>query len=158
MFVFGILEDAVGGGPLYPAWWQGIGLLVILAGTAAALSLTGISFNLGERHYRRRQGPGTFVKTIHGKFDELDALVLIAEPNSRMLAGGVTYHLVLHWKGQTQPIMVLQSDSRQLPPGQPLNIGAQQLLGQGLRYAQALGIPFFDNSHFASKCPVPIWK
>ena len=151
-------EDAVGGGPLYPAWWQGIGLLVILAGTAAALSLTGISFNLGERHYRRRQGPGTFVKTIHGKFDELDALVLIAEPNSRMLAGGVTYHLVLHWKGQTQPIMVLQSDSRQLPPGQPLNIGAQQLLGQGLRYAQALGIPFFDNSHFASKCPVPIWK
>ena len=158
MVVFGFIEAAVGDGPLYPAWWQFTGLAVALAGVAALFSIAGISFNLGERHYSRRQGPGMFVSLRRGQVSELDAIVLIAEPNSRMMPNGVTYHLVLHWKGQTQPIMVLQSDSRMLPPGQPLQLGAQQLLAQGLRYAQAIGIPFFDNSHFASKCPVPIWK
>ena len=85
-------------------------------------------------------------------------MVLIAEPNSRLMNGGVTYHLVLHWKGQSQPLMVVQQDTRVLVPGQPLNIAAQQLLAEGLRFSQAIGIPFFDNSHFASKCPVPIWR
>ena len=158
MFLFGVIEAAVGDGPLYPAWWQGTGICVFLAGVLAAFSLTNISFNLGERHYKRRQGPGTFVSTRLGSFAELDAIVLIAEINPKIGPGGVTYHLVLHWKGQSQPIMVLQSDTRVLPAGQPLNIGAQHLLAQGLKYAQAIGIPFFDNSHFASPCPIPIWK
>ena len=158
MVLFGFLTAAVGGGPLYPGWWVGTGTCVVLAGLLAAFSLTSIAFNLGERHYRRRQGPGTFVKTRLGSFKELDAIVLISEINPKIGTGGVTYHLVLHWKGQAQPIMVLQSDTRVLPPGQPLNIGAQHLLAQGLKYAQAIGIPFFDNSHFASPCPVPIWK
>jgi hypothetical protein len=158
MVLYGFLEDAIGGGPLWPEWWKGIGILVIAAGIAAACSLTSITFILGERQYRRRQGPGLFESTKRGSTAELDAIVLITEPNSRLLPNGITYHLVLHWKGQAQPIMVLQSDSRMHVPGQPLNIGAQQLLQQGLRYSQALGIPFFDNSHFASKCPVPIWK
>lgn len=85
-------------------------------------------------------------------------MVLIAEPNSKILTGGVTYHLVLHWKGEAQPIMVLQQDTRMLPPGQPLNVASQLLLQAGLKYAQAIGIPFYDNSHFASKCPIPIWR
>ncbi len=158
MVALSAIEVAVGGGPLYPEWWFFTGVAVVLAGVAAAFSLASITFTLGERHYRRRQGPGMFVNTRTGSTSELDALVLIAEPNSRMMSNGVTYHLVLHWKGMSQPIMVLQSDSRMLPPGQPLNLGAQQLLQLGVRYAQAIGIPFFDNSHFASKCPVPIWK
>ena len=158
MVLFGFLEAAVGDGPLFPAWWEWTGAFVFFAGVLALFSLASITFNLGERHYKRRQGPGTFVSTTLGSVADLDAIVLIAELNPRIGAGGVTYHLVLHWKAQSQPIMVLQSDTRVLPSGQPLNIGAQQLLSQGLKYAQAIGIPFFDNSHFASPCPVPIWK
>lgn len=141
-----------------PQWWIIIGAMVLLAGIAAAFSLASISFDLQERHYRRRQGPGLFNTLRVGSTNELDALVLISEPNSRIPGGGVTYHLVLHWKGESQPIMVLQQDTRMLPPGQPLNIGAHQLLSAGLRYAQAIGIPFFDNSHIAARCPVPIWR
>jgi hypothetical protein len=140
-----------------PPWWCFFGLLVLLAGVAAAFSLVSISFDLGERFYRRRQGPGLFSNLRVGSVNELDALVLVSEPNPSYLAGGVTYHLVLHWKGEAQPIMVVQQDTRMLPPGQPLNIGAHQLLTEGLKYAQAIGIPFFDNSHLAAKCPVPIW-
>ena len=89
--------------------------------------------------------------------NELDAVVLISEPNSRMLNGGVTYHLVLHWRGATQPPMVLQQDTRVLPSGQPLNLAASQILQLGLAYAHALGLKFFDNSHFASPCPVSVF-
>lgn len=159
MILFGFFQQATGfDGPFTSEWWIVTGIAVFLAGVAAAFSLPSIAFDLGERHYKRRQGPGMFQTLRHGSVNELDAIVLIAEPNSRYLAGGVTYHLVLHWKGEAQPIMVLQQDTRLLVPGQPLNLGAQQLLTVGLRYAQAIGIQFFDNSHFASKCPVPIWR
>ena len=159
MVLFGFLFELTGfDGPLWPAWWIWIGLLVALAGIAAAFSLVSISFDIHEKRYRRRHGPGLFSNLRLGSTQELDALVLIAEPNSRLTTGGVTYHLVLHWKGEVQPIMVLQQDTRVLVPRQPLNIAAQQLLTQGLKYAKALNIPFYDNSHFASKCPVPIWK
>lgn len=156
--LFGLSTPALGvEAPFYPAWWVGTGVLVALAATAASFSLASISFDLKERHYRRRQGPGLFPKLTTGSISSLDALVLISEPRPQVIAGGVTYHLVLHWKSQAEPPMVLQQDTRSIPPGQPLNMGAQQLLQLGLRYAQSIGIPFFDNSHFASKCPVPIW-
>jgi len=165
MIAFGFLTPIIGvDGPFYPGWWVGIGILVVLAGVIASFSLTSISFDLKERFYKRRQGPGLFPKQTVGPVSNLDAIVLISEPNSRLLAGGISYHLVLHWKvrpevggGPYEPIMVLQTDTRQIVPGQPLNIGAQQLLQAGVRYSQATGIPFFDNSHFASKCPVPVW-
>lgn len=159
MVLFGLLMAVSGiDGPQDPGWWMVFGTAFALAGVAATFSLTSISFDLHERHYRRRQGPGMFNKLVVGSVNELDALVLIAEPNSRILTGGVTYHLVLHWKGEAQPIMVLQQDTRMLPPGQPLNVASQLLLQAGLKYAQAIGIPFYDNSHFASKCPIPIWR
>jgi hypothetical protein len=165
MMAFGVLTPAMNvEGPVYPAWWVGIGLLVVLAGIAAAFSLTSITFDLRERIYKRRQGPGLFPRQTVGPIANLDAIVLISEPNSRLMAGGVSYHLVLHWKarpevggGPLEPFMVLQTDTRQIVSGQPLNIGAQQLLQAGVRYAQATGIPFYDNSQFAAKCPVPIW-
>lgn len=159
MVLYGFAVDAFGiEAPFYPVWWMGIGALVAVAGVLATLSLTSITFDLQERYYRRRQGPGLIKGLRTGSIAELDALVAIAEPNSRLLAGGVTYHLVLHWKGQAQPIMVLQQDTRMLVPGQPLNVAAQQLLSVGANYAKALGLPFYDNTHFASKCPVSIWK
>jgi hypothetical protein len=159
MILFGVIEAATGvDGPQFPGWWIVTGAAVGLAGIAAAFALTSISFDLGERHYKRRQGPEMFTRTRVGSVNELDAIVLISEPNPTIMAGGVTYHLVLHWKGESQPIMVLQQDTRILPPGQPLSVGAQPLLNAGLKYAQAIGIPFYDNSHFASKCPIPVFR
>jgi hypothetical protein len=142
----------------YPQWWLLVGTLTTAAGVLAALSLQSISFDLQERHYRRRQGPGMFPKGTYGSLNDLDAVVLIAEPNSRLTANGVTYHLVLHWKNQKEPLMVLQQDTRQVRNGQPLNYAAAQLLQAGMAYARALGVPFYDNSHFPSKCPVTIWQ
>lgn len=142
----------------YPEWWVFIGALVALAGGLAALSLQSITFDLRERYYRRRQGPGMFPRGTSGPLKDLDALVLISEPNSRLMAGGVTYHLVLHWKGQKEPPMVVQQDTRQMMAGQPLEFGAAQLRQAGIAYARALGVPFYDNAHFPSKCPVPVWS
>lgn len=156
--IYGAFGPVLGLESAMPGWWLMVGVLVALAGVLAALSLQSIVFDLRDGMYRRRQGPGVLPTTTFGKITELDALVLIAEPNSRMINGGVTYHLVLHWKGQRQPPMVVQQDTRAIPMGQPLNLGAQALLHQGMRYAQALGLPFYDNSHFASPCPVPIWR
>lgn len=78
---------------------------------------------------------------------------MIAEPNARMVANGVTYHLVLHWKGGKESPMVVQADTRSLPTGQPLNVWAQPLRDRGVKYAQALRVPFYDNAHFASANP-----
>jgi hypothetical protein len=143
---------------LWPQWWIGIGFLVLAAAALATLSLPSITFDLREKVYTRRQGPGTFQRVTRGPTSNLDAIVAVAEPNSRMRAGAVTYHLVLHWKGEAEPLMVLQQDTRQLVNGQPLNIAAAQILQRGERYARALGVRYFDNTHFASKCPVPIWR
>jgi hypothetical protein len=122
----------------------------------AALSLQSVAFDLRERQYRRRQGPGATLRGTKGTFDRLDAVVLIAEPEP--VLGGVTYHLVLHWKALSEPSMVLQSDTRAVPSGAPLNHGAAALRDVGMRYARALGLPFYDNAHFPSGNPNPILR
>lgn len=146
---FGITEPPVG-----TFWWACTSLAVCLAGVFAAYSLVMIRFDAKSGLYRRREGGGAFGTTTAGALSDLDALVLIAEPNSRMVNGGVTYHLVLHWKGAKEPPMVVQQDTRALPPGQPLNTWAQPLRERGVKYAQTLKVPFYDNAHFASPCPV----
>ena len=143
---------------VYPAWWMMIGTLLLGAGTLAAFSLHSVVFNVKERQYRRRQGPGMFPKLSTGTFDQLDAVVLIAEPNASLVLNGVTYHLVLHWKGNAEPSMLLQSDTRSLGTGQPLNAAAYNIQQVGIKYAAALGVPFYDNAHFAGKNPVPLLK
>lgn len=140
--------------PVGTLWWTMTSLAVALAGVFAAYSLVMIRFDMRTGQYRRREGASAFGATTGGPLTALDALVLIAEPNARMIANGVTYHLVLHWKGEQEPPMVLQQDTRALPVGQPLNLGAQALRERGMRYAQALRVPFYDNAHFASACPV----
>lgn len=139
--------------PLYQQWWLMLGLLLMVAGAAATFSLQSITLDLRERIYRRRQGPGLIPSTTRGSISDLDAMVLLTEQNLGM--GGVTYHLVLHWKGRKEPPMVVQSDTRVLPSGAPLNGAAGPLLQKGMDFAKALGIPFYDNSHFPSKNPTP---
>jgi hypothetical protein len=142
--------------PFSEDWCVYTGLAVALAALWAYLSLVRINFDLKNGTYKRRQGPGFLPRVTQGPVSDLDALVLIAEPNAR-LAGGVTYHLVLHWKQQKQPLMVVQNDTRALRPGEPLQAGGVQLMQRGVAYAKALGVPFYDNSHFASRCPVSVF-
>jgi hypothetical protein len=158
MVLYGLFCQATGRpSPIYPQWWAFIGILVVGAGCFAALSLQSIVFDLREKTYTRRQGPGILPRVTRGPTSNIDALVAISEPNARMMTNGVTYHLVLHWKGNVEPIMVLQQDTRQLVSGQPLGVGALQILQRGERYARAIGVPYFDNTNFASKNPVSIW-
>jgi hypothetical protein len=142
----------------YPAWWHLVGVLLLGAAALASLSLHSVVFNLKEGTYRRRQGPGMFPKTTVGSLKNLDAVVLIAEPNASLVLNGVTYHLVLHWKNQAEPSMLLQSDTRSLGTGQPLNAAAANIQQVGIRYAQSLGVPFYDNAHFAGSNPAPLLR
>ncbi len=157
-----ILAGFSGGLPaLFPinldgGWCLFTGAMVAGASAWAYLSLVRISFDLKNGTYWRRQGPGFLPRMTTGKVSDLDALVLLAEPNSG-INGGVTYHLVLHWKQGRQPLMVVQQDTRSMRPGEPLQAGGVQLMNLGVQYAKALGIPFYDNSHFPSRCPVPIF-
>jgi hypothetical protein len=140
--------------PIYNEWWIWTGVAVGCSGLLGAASMQSLVFDLREKTYRRRLGGGPFVGSSRGRLSDLDALVIIAEPNARMMQGGVTYHLVLHWKGQKEPSAVIQQETRLLPPGQPLNAGAAYLLQVGMKYAAALEVPFYDNSYFASSNPV----
>ena len=139
--------------PVTPEWWLFFGTATALAGLWASLSLQFLAFNIREGSYRRRQGPGLFPRTTGGSIKNLEALVLHSE-NRAIL--GVTYRLVFYWKNRLEPPMVVRQDTRAIPPGAPLNYGAAPLLAEGARYAHALGIPFFDNSHFSTPNPVPV--
>ena len=143
--------------PLWPGWWAMVGVLTLSAAVLAAFSLQLIVFDLKEGTYRRRQGPGLLPRQTHGRLSDLDAVVVIAEPNAA-LGSSVTYHVVLHWKtGKGEPILVLHQDTRSLGPGQPLNAHSAPILQLGERYARSLGVKFFDNTYFPSPCPVPLW-
>ncbi|MGV3615935.1 MAG: hypothetical protein ACO1SV_11420 [Fimbriimonas sp.] len=143
--------------PLWPGWWLMVGALTIVAATLAAFSLQLVVFDLKEGFYRRRQGPGMLPRRTYGKLTDLDAVVVIAQPNAGLQAT-VTYYVVLHWKvGLPEPILVLHQDTRVSQPGLPLNAMAGPVLKLGERYAKSLGVKFFDNTYFASPCPVPIW-
>jgi hypothetical protein len=146
--------------PVSDTWWLFTGLAVGCAGILGAYSLHTMVFDLREGTYRRRlgEGPGRMLASSRGRLSDLDALVLIAEPNSRLMQSGVTYHLVLHWKGQRETPVVLQQETRASPPGLPLSLGGAFLLQVGMKYANALGVPFYDNSHFPSNNPVGFLK
>lgn len=145
------------GAVLYPFWFVMVGAMLMGAAVAAALSLQLVVFDLKEGTYRRRQGPGIFPRQTVGRMSNLDAVVVVTEtPKTR--PGTVTYHVVLHWKaGVPEPIMVLHQDARPLPSGQPINVFAGPVLELGAKYANSLGVKFFDNTYYASACPIPIW-
>jgi len=137
-----------------PPWWALVGAMLLGAGAMAVLSLRTVWFDLREGRYLIRQGGSLLPRSYTGPISNFDALVLIAERRGAK----VNYHLVLHFRGQVEPPIVLQSDSRLLPHATPLNAAAGPILHQGQRYARALKLPFYDNSHFPSANPMPLFR
>ena len=146
-FLFGLVERDMG--------FLLIGLAVCLSGIWANLSLVRIRFDLKSRTYRRRQGPGLVPRLWQGSIDELDALVVIAEA-SLIAPGSFRYHLVLHWKHNRAPLMVLESEVR-LAPGGPQS-GGQQLVAKTTKYARSMKIAVYDNTNTLSACPITVWS
>lgn len=140
-----------------PMFGMFLGGMICFAGTWGAFSNERMHCNLTTRTYSRLEGQGLRKQLVQGRLDELDALVLVTEDYSLPLSVGrtVRYRLVLHWKGNRHPLLIVEREAHTLPPGAPLNASAGPLLVKGQKYAQALGVKYFDNSHFASPCPLP---
>jgi hypothetical protein len=132
---------------------------VLGAGIWGALSNERMVCDLRSKTYMRFEGMGPGKQVIRGSLTELDALVLTAEQyahSSGFSGAPVIYRLVLYWKGMRHPPLIVEREGRTLPMGAPLNQGAQRMLHKGIRYGQALAIPYYDNSHMSGKSPVPI--
>jgi hypothetical protein len=150
-FIFGLPLFIIGPEVL---WWAA--LLVVFAGLWAALSSERMICDLRNRTYMRLEGQAIGKRITRGSLHELDALVLLTEESPVGIGRTVIYRLVLHWKGQRLPLMVVEREERTIGSGQPLSVAAGPILERGVRFAQALAVPFYDNSHFRSPPPVPV--
>jgi hypothetical protein len=132
-------------------------MLIFFAGLWAALSNERMIIDLRNKTYRRLEGKGPLKRSIRGNLSELEALVLTAEQYAGAgISAIVFYRLILYWKGQRQPALVAEKERHFISFGSPLNVSVQPMLHRGLRYAKAMGVPYYDNSHLAGKSPVPI--
>lgn len=138
--------------PLPPgALW--VGPAVFLAGVWALLSMEYVAFDLRSRTYFRREGHGLLKRTRRGSNIEIDAVVVYAENYILGLGSAVIYRTVVHWKHAQVPLLVTERQRASIAPGAPMNSGAGAIVGRAMRYAQALGVPFYDNSYFHSSAP-----
>ncbi len=137
-----------------PFW---LPIAVAMAGLWAYLSAERLTIDLRARTYTRREGDGPFKRVSKGSLDELDALVLMTEQYPVPVLTGrlVIYRLVLYWKNQRHPLLVAAREECTLSPTAALNSGAGRLLHDGARFARAMNLPFYDNSHFHSAAPLP---
>lgn len=133
-------------------------IAVLAAGMWGAFSNELMVCNLRNRTYARYEGFGPGKRTIRGNLAELDAVVLTSEQYGAGIgiAANVIYRLVIFWKGMRHPPLIAERESRSIPFGAPLNYAAGRMLHEGMRYAQALQVPYYDNSHMAGHSPVPI--
>ncbi len=129
------------------------GPLIFFSGLWGQLSSERMTCDLRRRTYTRREGQGLFKQVIQGSLDELDAIVLLTEVGGLVSRQETTYRLVLHWKNQQHPLLVIGSESYTLVLGQ-INAKAGNLAAKGAFYARALGVPFYDNSYFPSPEPL----
>ncbi|MDX2066371.1 MAG: hypothetical protein SFX74_11565 [Fimbriimonadaceae bacterium] len=142
------------------AWCLITGLMVVGAAILAELSLDQVTLDLRERRYRRRIGGDYFgQRTQHGSLDQLDAVQVIAETMTigQYRQPAVTYHVLLHWKQMAAPPLLLHQDTRNLRPGARLNDGAFAVLSHAQRIANALKVPLYDNTHYASPNPLRVF-
>ncbi len=132
------------------------GVAVVFAGAWGALSNERMACDVRAGTYARLEGQGFAKQVTRGSLSELDALVLLTEvtPALSGLGRSVLYRLVLYWKGSKEPLLIVECESRNIPAGAAINVGAGNLLAKGARIAKLLGIRFYDNSYFASPCPL----
>ncbi|MCA0360543.1 MAG: hypothetical protein LCH41_05770 [Armatimonadetes bacterium] len=154
VFFLSFTSTVIGGfGPWIFIW---LGPVVFLAGLWGQLSSERMTCDLRGRRYTRREGQGVFKRFAAGGLDELDALVLMAELGPSVLGAGatVTYRLVLHWKGNRMPLLIVEQGTYSIMHGSPINSSAGKLAQQGALYARLLQIPFYDNSYYHSPEPL----
>ncbi len=144
------LSTLLGGSfPAMPLWGA-----VCLAGVWAHFSVPRIRFDNKTKQYRRRQGPGFIPRLWAGPTTELDALVVLAEP-SLLSRSVVNYYIVLHWKQQRAPLMVLEKQT--VTSTGHLQMDGRGMVARAIKYGQSIGVPVYDNTHFPSPCPVPVF-
>lgn len=132
-----------------------LGPVLIMSGFWAVLSSEYMLCDLRSRTYYRREGGAAFRLGKRGSLIDLDAVVLLTEVLSVPSASRVVvYRLVLYWKGQVEPLLIVERDQMLCRSGQPLNFGCGRLLALGQRFGDALGVPFYDNSQYASPKPL----
>ena len=127
---------------------------VCLSGIWAHFSVPRIRIDVKTKQYRRRQGPGFIPRLWAGPTSDLDAIVVLAEP-SLLNRSSTNYYIVLHWKQQRAPLMVLEKQT-------VISTGHLQMDGRGVvakavKYGQSIAVPVYDNTHFPSPCPVPVF-
>lgn len=129
-----------------------MGPAVFFAGLWGQLSSERMTIDLRKKTYARREGQGVFKRIIRGSVSELDAVVALTEV-SALYPGAVIYRLVLYWKGNRWPLLILDRQNT-ISTGGQLNSSAGTIVAKGARYAQLLQISFYDNTYFASPEPL----
>lgn len=141
--------------PSYVLIWAGP--LVAFAGVWGQLSSERMTLDLKTRMYARREGQGLFKRIIRGQLAELDAIVILAEHDYRataIIGQQITYRLVLYWKSNRQPLLIMDSQTATLLGGQPVNSHSGNLAQKGNTWARLIQLPFYDNSYFLSQEPL----
>jgi len=140
-------------GPEVLVW---TGPLVFVSGLWGQLSSERMTCDTRAKSYARREGQGLFKRIIKGSLAELDAIVLLAEQDPTPTLGGqmVVYRLVLHWKHNKEPLLIIGTERHVLSTGMNLNAKAGRIAQNGNRWASILGLPFYDNSYFHSPEPL----
>ena len=130
---------------------------VLFGGLWGAFSNERMICNLRTRTYVRYEGFGPGRRVLKGNLAELDVVVLTSEQyGTSLISAHVFYRLVIYWKGMRHPPLVAEKEGRYVPFGAPLNYAAGRMLHQGMRYAQALQVPYYDNSNMSGRSPVPL--
>jgi hypothetical protein len=150
---------------LFDVQASGVALIILavgvtLAGIWGLLSNERMSCDLRARTYTRLEGQAFAKRVTRGSLNELYGLVLMTQDTMMpgFVGGGrtVVYRLVLYWKGSKEPLLVVDRVSGSIPANVPLNAGAGAIAQRGYRYAQALGVPYYDYSHVNSPGPLPV--
>ncbi len=131
-----------------------LGPAVFLAGVWAALSMEYAVFDLKSKTYFRREGRGFMKRSRRGSTMDVDAVVVYCENYPYVVMGRVViYRTVLHWKNAVVPLLVTEREQASLPAGAPMNYASGPIAKRAQRYAQALGVKFYDNSYFHTPAP-----
>lgn len=137
-----------------------LGPAVFLAGVWAVISQERMTVDIKSKTYMRLEGSGMLKRVSRGPLSDLDALVLISQQHvlqgKLTLPGqtGVTYRLVLHWKGRKMPPLIVEQETAAVALGGPVNAGAGRIYQAGAVYSKVLEVRYFDNSYYHQNSPL----